>query len=156
SRSGPRGASARHPLARCVRERGTVEHQEGFKPSTYRLEGGCSIHGAIAARREWSGRRDTNPRHTDLMVVVLLTELLPRVLVGAAGYEPATPWSQTRCATRLRYAPPRPSTGAHRMVLRSRTARRLVARPRSCRPEYTRYGRPVTTSVPLSRAGGPL
>src|SRR5665811_2152387 len=27
-------------------------------------------------------------------------------LVGAAGFEPATFWSQTRRATRLRYAPP--------------------------------------------------
>src|SRR5665213_3075920 len=26
-------------------------------------------------------------------------------LVGAAGFEPATLWSQTRCATRLRHAP---------------------------------------------------
>jgi hypothetical protein len=25
--------------------------------------------------------------------------------VGAAGFEPAAPWSQTRCATGLRYAP---------------------------------------------------
>ena len=27
------------------------------------------------------------------------------VMVGAAGFELATLWSQTRCATRLRYAP---------------------------------------------------
>ena len=27
------------------------------------------------------------------------------ILVGAAGFEPATLWSQTRCATRLRHAP---------------------------------------------------
>ena len=27
------------------------------------------------------------------------------ILVGATGFEPATPWSQTRCATKLRYAP---------------------------------------------------
>ena len=27
-------------------------------------------------------------------------------MVGAAGFEPATPWSQARCATKLRYAPP--------------------------------------------------
>jgi hypothetical protein len=27
------------------------------------------------------------------------------VMVGAKGFEPPTPWSQTRCATRLRYAP---------------------------------------------------
>ncbi len=26
-------------------------------------------------------------------------------MVGAAGFEPATPWSQTRCATKLRHAP---------------------------------------------------
>jgi hypothetical protein len=28
------------------------------------------------------------------------------VLVGVAGFEPATPSSRTRCATRLRYTPP--------------------------------------------------
>ena len=27
------------------------------------------------------------------------------ILVGATGFEPATPWSQTRCATKLRHAP---------------------------------------------------
>lgn len=27
------------------------------------------------------------------------------VLVGKTGFEPATPWSQTRCATGLRYFP---------------------------------------------------
>ena len=26
-------------------------------------------------------------------------------LVGKTGFEPATPWSQTRCATGLRYFP---------------------------------------------------
>ncbi len=31
-------------------------------------------------------------------------ELHPHV-VGAAGFEPATPWSRTKCATKLRYAP---------------------------------------------------
>ena len=29
------------------------------------------------------------------------------LLVGVAGFEPATPSSRTRCATRLRYTPPR-------------------------------------------------
>jgi hypothetical protein len=28
-----------------------------------------------------------------------------KTVVGAAGFELATLWSQTRCATRLRYAP---------------------------------------------------
>ena len=27
------------------------------------------------------------------------------LMVGATGFEPATPWSQTMCATELRYAP---------------------------------------------------
>jgi hypothetical protein len=27
------------------------------------------------------------------------------MMVGAEGFEPPTLWSQTRCATRLRYAP---------------------------------------------------
>jgi hypothetical protein len=29
------------------------------------------------------------------------------IMVGAEGFEPPTLWSQTRCATRLRYAPTR-------------------------------------------------
>jgi hypothetical protein len=28
-------------------------------------------------------------------------------MVGARGFEPPTPWSRTKCATRLRYAPTR-------------------------------------------------
>src|SRR4051794_4315712 len=35
-------------------------------------------------------------------------KLEERRLVGAAGFEPATPSSQTRCATGLRYAPKSP------------------------------------------------
>ena len=34
--------------------------------------------------------------------------IMPKVaelLVGEKGFEPSTPWSQTRCATRLRYSP---------------------------------------------------
>ncbi len=27
------------------------------------------------------------------------------MFVGETGFEPATPWSQTRCATGLRYSP---------------------------------------------------
>ena len=48
-------------------------------------------------------------------------------MVGAAGFEPATLWSQTRCATRLRYAPFRP-TGSAR--LHSRTLPRQVGNMR--------------------------
>ena len=35
-------------------------------------------------------------------------------VVGAEGFEPPTLWSQTRCATRLRYAPAGPSVARQR------------------------------------------
>ena len=31
--------------------------------------------------------------------------LISRMMVGAVGFEPTTPWSQTRCATKLRHTP---------------------------------------------------
>ncbi len=31
--------------------------------------------------------------------------LIFKMMVGAVGFEPTTPWSQTRCTTRLCYAP---------------------------------------------------
>ena len=36
--------------------------------------------------------------------------LLISPFVGKTGFEPATPWSQTRCATGLRYFPNFPGT----------------------------------------------
>ena len=57
---------------------------EGLEPPTSDLEGRCSIqlsYGLVEGRR------------------------LGERVVGAAGFELATYWSQTSCATRLRYAP---------------------------------------------------
>ena len=56
---------------------------------------------------KWSGRRGSNSRHSAWKADTLPTELLPQIseMVGAAGFEPATPCSQGRCATELRYAP---------------------------------------------------
>ena len=48
---------------------------------TYCLEGSCSIQLSYGCRS-------------------------PDILVGARGFEPPTPCSQSRCATRLRYTPP--------------------------------------------------
>jgi hypothetical protein len=58
----------------------------GFEPVTIRLEGGCSIQLSYK-------------RLTDVNIICL------EELVGAVGFEPTTPWSQTRCTTRLCYAP---------------------------------------------------
>ncbi len=61
--------------------------------------------------RNWSGRRDSNPRHPAWKASALPTELLPHShhprMVGARGFEPPTFWSQTRRAAKLRYAPER-------------------------------------------------
>ena len=52
------------------------------------------------------------------------------LMVGETGFEPATPWSQTRCATSLRHSPtPAPlergaAGGKHSL---SRSGARLVA-----------------------------
>ena len=62
---------------------------EGIEPPTHSLEGCCSIqlsYGQIErkkARKAFDGY----------------------LMVGAIGFEPTTLWSQTRCATRLRYTP---------------------------------------------------
>ena len=53
---------------------------EGIEPPTHSLEGCCSIQLSYGQRSRV-------------------------IMVGAKGFEPSTLWSQTRCATRLRYAP---------------------------------------------------
>ena len=51
-------------------------------------------------------------------------------MVGATGFEPATLWSQTRCATRLRHAPSLPTAAEERgaVILSRRSARRPLKR----------------------------
>ena len=54
---------------------------------------------------KWSWRWDSNPRPADYKSAALPTELRQHILVGMTGFEPAPLWSQTRCATKLRYIP---------------------------------------------------
>lgn len=51
------------------------------------------------------------------------------LLVGAAGFEPATPCSQSRCATRLRYAPADSQVSIHSTPL---VVNNHFVSPRSC------------------------
>ncbi len=86
----------------------------GFEPATYGLEVRCSIQ--LSYKRKlpllanWSGKRDSNPRPTAWKAVALPTELFPRKLsgiqmVGAKGFEPSTPCSQSRCANQAALRP---------------------------------------------------
>jgi hypothetical protein len=52
----------------------------------------------------WSGYRESNSE------IILGKDsgylyIIPAYMVGVQGFEPWTLWSQTRCATRLRYTP---------------------------------------------------
>jgi hypothetical protein len=54
------------------------------------------------------GDRTPDPQLRRLMLypTELRAEIVSEnMMVGAKGFEPSTLWSQTRCATRLRYAP---------------------------------------------------
>jgi len=62
-------------------------------------------------------------------------------LVGARGFEPPAPWSQTRCATRLRYAP----SACFMVKWRLETI-----------PAGDRSRQPFWLSVPRDQRGGPL
>ncbi len=46
-------------------------------------------------------------------------------VVGKTGFEPATPWSQTRCATGLRYFP----NGVAKLGLSCRAANKMIGFP---------------------------
>ena len=60
--------------------------------------------------------------------------LVADIMVGERGFEPPTPWSQTRCATRLRYSPtPLALHGSsrHRNRLQATARERLCVSRRS-------------------------
>ena len=48
---------------------------------------------------------ETRTRNNQLGRLRLYQLNYVRIMVGVTGFEPATLWSQTRCATKLRYTP---------------------------------------------------
>ena len=73
---------------------------EGIEPPTHSLEGCCSIQLSYGQSKIQDPQTKSPRKHdvgeaTDCVLY----------LVGVQGFEPWTPWSQTRCATRLRHTP---------------------------------------------------
>jgi hypothetical protein len=78
------------------------------------LPAGMAIHDWVvrdepSVRLRTNGLRRDSLRFSVRIVLARLRlakpKLTERRLVGAKGFEPSTPSSRTRCATRLRYAP---------------------------------------------------
>jgi hypothetical protein len=67
----------------------------------------AAVYGAFASllRLELGCSRSGNINRTDKFFFAQKYRKEKQKLVGARGFEPPTPWSRTRCATRLRYAP---------------------------------------------------
>ncbi len=72
----------------------------GIEPVTHSLEGCCSIQLSYGQQKHKRPLRG-------LFIVINCVNALVGIekMVGAAGFELATLCSQSRCATRLRYAP---------------------------------------------------
>ena len=94
------------------------ERTSAFPPAVYR-----ATHGAragegnrtpITSLEGWGSTVELHPHSS--------SSGLASFAVGARGFEPPTPCSQSRCATRLRHAPPRPGMS----IANSQSARRFA------------------------------
>src|SRR2546428_11076269 len=74
-------------------------------------------------------------------------------LVGVRGFEPPTPCSQSRCATRLRHTPPDPRADAPEPKVYHPVRKRRAAR--TARPRWsTRAFSSGASSAKVRRSGG--
>ena len=75
------------------------------------------------------------------------------MMVGAKGFEPSTLWSQTRCATRLRYAP---TEAYSNLPMRSKSSRLPLLEPGHAFPPVDQAWGPQSSAPGLLAAGGCL
>jgi hypothetical protein len=71
--------------------------------------------------RKVKGQKARRNAASDFPLSSFLLPLLISSMVGAEGFEPPTLCSQSRCATRLRHAPPEPSSPGRRARVRTST-----------------------------------
>jgi hypothetical protein len=82
----------------------TLVRPTGIEPVTPSLEGWCSIRLSYGRLHIQINTLDT--RHTlTAHGIQLVRPPEQSEMVGVEGFEPPTPCSQSRCATRLRYTP---------------------------------------------------
>ena len=74
-------------------------------------------------------------------------------MVGAKGFEPSTLWSQTRCATRLRYAPTSPYSNLH---MRAKSSYLPSLAPGQAFPRVEQAWGSQSSAPGLLAAGGAL
>ena len=85
------------------RKRGVVR-PAGIEPATPSLEGSCSIQLSYGRKRKVKAEAKVEVKSRLALNLNLNLNLLCG-MVGAPGFEPGTSCSQSRRATRLRYAP---------------------------------------------------
>ena len=64
-----------------------------------------SLNGGVLSKFSKTNSLKKSKKNKSNKIIIKFNLDLIIKMVGAAGFEPATLWSQTRCATRLRYAP---------------------------------------------------
>src|ERR1700733_643587 len=74
----------------------------------------CAVPSDQYQRRAFSEQKSDVRERARGVIIELCWTALDRLMVGAEGFEPPTLCSQSRCATRLRYAPTSPSL-SHRL-----------------------------------------
>lgn len=100
-----------------------MERAAGLEPASPAWKAGASA--ARPCPREWSDRRDSNPRHEDGNLASCRWTTVAR-MVGAAGFEPATNGLRGRCARPLRHAPEDRDASGRSRTCTSPLKRRLL------------------------------
>ena len=78
-----------------------------------------SLNGGVLSKFSKTNSLKKSKKNKSNKIITKFVLVLSIKMVGAAGFEPATLWSQTRCATRLRYAPNLFTIIVHKDILKA-------------------------------------